>query len=185
MEAILDITRQIESQNGQDVSNGISSLLNDDNNSLEEERQFVNVNEIHDRASDYEGDGETSMMEKADGFDLFIENASDCEGDRETSIIEKADGDSVVYKAETVVATVVESVIEKIDGKSVVEKVETVVATVVESVVEKDNGVSVVEKVRTAVKSVVEKAEGESVVEGETVVQKAKDDGESNDDAVW
>ncbi|KAK0577483.1 hypothetical protein LWI29_033639 [Acer saccharum] len=93
--------------------------------------------------------------------------------------MEKADGDSVVYKAETVVAIVVESVIEKIDGKSVVEKVETIVATVVESVVEKADGVSVVEKVGTAVKSVVEKAEGESVVEGEIVVQKAKDDGES------
>ncbi|KAI9166261.1 hypothetical protein LWI28_029112 [Acer negundo] len=63
---------------------------------------------------------------------------------------------------------------EKADSESVVEKVETVV--------EKANGVSVVEKVETAVESVVEKADGESVVEGETVVQKAEGNDKSAGD---
>ncbi|KAK0574577.1 hypothetical protein LWI29_025685 [Acer saccharum] len=114
-------------------------------NSLEKEVEFVNVTEIHDRASDREGDRETSMMEKADG----------------ENVVEKADSKSVVEKAKTIVATVVESVVEKVDGesvvekadsKSVVEKAETVVATVVEKV----NSESVVEKAETT----IEKAEG-------------------------
>ncbi|KAK1552128.1 hypothetical protein Q3G72_010769 [Acer saccharum] len=113
-------------------------LDKDYKNSLEKEVEFVNVTEIHDRASDREGDGETSMMEKADG----------------ENVVEKADSKSVVEKAKTIVATVVESVVEKVDGESVVEKADS------KSVVEKAETVvaTVVEKVNS--ESVVEKAEG-------------------------
>ncbi|KAI9154204.1 hypothetical protein LWI28_022658 [Acer negundo] len=110
----------------------------DDNNSLDKEGQFVNVNEIHDRAFD-------------------------CEGDRETSKMENADSESVVQKAETVVATFV----EKANGVSVVEKVKTTVKTDGKNDVEKADG-----------KSVIKKDDDESVVEGEAVVQKAEGDGE-------